>query len=53
MWSHVFTTLWRQAFERMVRAHHEAALERALREDAASAEAEAAGHPFGPLQARS
>ncbi|KAK9827590.1 hypothetical protein WJX81_001802 [Elliptochloris bilobata] len=43
----------RQAFERMVRAHHEAALERALREDAATDEAEAAGHPpFGPLQAQ-
>ena len=43
----------RRAFERMVSAHHEAALERALREDAAYEKMEAAGGaPFGPLQAQ-
>jgi hypothetical protein len=41
-----------QAFERMVGAHHEAALERALQEGEAAGEGDAAAQPFGPLQAR-
>ncbi len=41
-----------QAFERMVGAHHEAALERALQEGEAVGEGDAAAQPFGPLQAR-